>query len=498
MRKNVGGKVSIWTTVKRWWQGIFPTKNIEQALQVKSVRSMLMQQRQELWRSIYIGHAPWNTDDIPSLMLAKAICNKVAKMVAKDFVGEIKGSPRADYLNIQYKRDIVTDATDETSEVNRFRSIVEMGCYNGTIILLPKVREGNIYTTIVENNCYLPLQYDEIGRLTGAVFIDTIIRDDKKYTLLEQHDYKNRIYTISYTAYVYEVKQLDTHFGSLGRKIELSEVEEWSSLEESTTFLNVDKPWYSVFTMPEINTVEQGAKEGSAIFMNAIDSLKKSDELEELINHEYKAGRLRQQASMDLFRKDKDGNPIMDADMFQVFDGIAKENFIDTYNPDFRIDAFNERMNGIKRHIEFVCGLAYGTISDVQIQAKTATEVLHGNADTSSTVVDLQMAWQKTLRNHVSVMDDMATAYGLAPQGKIEVPFWWDDSTVISKEEKQAQFDKAASQLTSFMGAGIVKPEVVLAYIEQNSGYYEKLTPEMIKEAAKNLPNAFDGGEEEE
>ena len=459
---------------------MFAKKDIESALNIQVATSPEMLQAQELWRKVYKGEANWNNEKIPSLKLAKGICEKVSKLATVEFESEVSGSVRAEYLDKQYQRVVKVHGN------KGFRATVEKGCAGGTMILRPFVRGDEIYVTVVENNCYYPIAYNERDELVSAIFADTIVEDETYFTLLEYCTFEDNEYTIKYTAYQSDDPK------TLGKPIPLEKVEKWANLPPDITFFDVENPWFAVFTMPQVGTEEDSAPEGSAVFASAINGLRKADRQEELTEHEFDAGRLKQNISADMLKKNAKGEYITpDGDVFAVFETAGDKEYINTYNPAFRLDALRARLNDIKRDIEFNCGLSYGTISDVSIQAKTATEVEHGRADTASTVTSIQTAWEETLKCLVAIMDEMATQYYLAPSGDYDVSFFWDDSVIITTEEKLALYNSELSSLLTLKGAGVVGAAEVRAFVEQNSEYFSKLTEDMIAEAGERLPEVM-------
>jgi len=88
--------------------------------------------------------------------------------------------------------------------------------------------------------------------------------------------------------------------------------------------------------------------------------------------------------------------------------------------------------------IEDTCGLARGTFSNVQNDARTATELKIMRQRSYANVADNQKALQEALEDYIYAMDVWATIGKLAPQGKYEVSFEWDDSIIVDTESEQA------------------------------------------------------------
>ena len=104
-----------------------------------------------------------------------------------------------------------------------------------------------------------------------------------------------------------------------------------------------------------------------------------------------------------------------------------------------RDESFQSGLNKLLKRIEFNCGLAYGTLSDVEIEAKTATEVKQAKQRSYSTVRDIQKALEVSLEHLVYIMDVYATLYNLAPKGEYKTAYKWDDSIVVDSEVARLQ-----------------------------------------------------------
>lgn len=64
---------------------------------------------------------------------------------------------------------------------------------------------------------------------------------------------------------------------SLGKKIELHDVPEWSSIEEAVHIMNVEKPLFAYLKTPFNNTIDYSSPEGVSIFSNALMELRDLD-----------------------------------------------------------------------------------------------------------------------------------------------------------------------------------------------------------------------------
>ena len=89
--------------------------------------------------------------------------------------------------------------------------------------------------------------------------------------------------------------------------------------------------------------------------------------------------------------------------------------------------------------IEDVCELARGTLSDVNQDARTATEIAVLKQRSYAANAQLQKALESTLKDVVYIMDVYATLYELAPDGDYDVSIEWDDSIEVDRESEMSK-----------------------------------------------------------
>lgn len=483
----------MWLTdwIKKVARNIIGVKSIEQAMGVTIATSEAMRQNFELWRNMWFGNAPWNSEKVPSRRTAAQIAGEYGRVTTVEHESEVTGGPRAEWLNEQYQ-----------TFVEQLQNVVSMLAAGGELIWKPWPNNKNgITVTVYENNQYEPVRYNTDGELLRFITQrnEVKIRGERRiyYTLLEDNDYNeaNRTFTIRY-----EVFRSDTP-NTLGVPATLAEVEEWAHLEYIDKHGNIRhdypfvgvSPWFVHIKMPMQNDVEQSNRNGVSIYSKAVEKIREYDEQGEWIRHEFEAGRLKQNASLDLFRKDEYGNPIMDSDVYQVFDAKnldGNDNFIATYSPTLRIDSSTAREQRLLREIEFQCQMSYGILSDPQTQALTATEIEASRERFGSAIRSIQGITEDALRQLVSIFDEMATAYTdwSIPAGEYDMSFWWDDSVIESQKEKDERVNMAFAQLLQMKSAGLIKDQVITAFMVENSDYLSKLTEEQMTAALEWMP----------
>lgn len=419
-----------------------------------------------LWSNMYNNSPPWINDEVVPLGIPGAIANELARLATIEFKSEINNN---EGLNEIYQ---------ELIDVLRINT--EYACAKGGLIFKPYFNGKNIEIDLIHQDNFLPISYNAIGEITAAVFLEYKIIGDKKYTRLEYHDFKEGNYTIKNIAYVKSNLVKDN---SLGKRTILASVPEWSQLQEEITINNITRPLFSYFKIPQANAIDVNSPLGVSCYAKASDLIKEADKQYSRILWEYEATEIAINASESLFVRKEDGTyelPKGKERLYRIFpweDREGKRN-LDTFSPGIRDSNLFNGLNNILRKVEFNCGLAYGTLSDINDVSKTATEIKTSRQRSYSTVKDIQKSLEKALKDLIVSMNDLATLYRLniSPIDiDKDVSFDWDDSLVLDK-------DSELESMRSDVAAGILRPEI---YLSKKYGVSEE-------EALKMMPDIED------
>lgn len=421
---------------------IFPKKSIEEAIKIDIPVSDEMTEAIELWSLMYKDKAPWLDDNTKSLNLASAIASELARLATIEMKSEITGTEdtnnkRAEYLNEQYQKVI-----------NDIRTTTEYAAALGGLIFKPYIDGNNIAVDYVQADKFIPVKYDSSGNITAVIFIERIRKGRKIYTRLEYHDLLKEGYYISNTAYVNENGD-----EALGYQVPLTEVDEWADLEPEILLTNVEKPLFGYLKMPMANTIDTRSPLGISVYARAVGLIEEADKQYSRILWEYEGSELAINASMDLFKADNT-LPKGKERLYRKLDTDA-EDFFEPFSPAIRDESLFNGLNKILQRIEFACGLAYGTLSDVQLVEKTAEEIKVSKQRSYSTVVDIQKAIKTALTDLVYAMDVYTSLAELVPAGEYDISFEFDDSLVVDSKTEQAIMLQEVS-------AGLIKPEIYL------------------------------------
>ena len=450
---------------------VFNRSAIESKIDVDIAVTDQMARAIDLWHEMYENRAPWLSDKVTSLNLPTAIAGEFARLVTLELESEITGN---DYLNEQYQ-----------TFLKEIRKNVEYACAKGGIVFKPYVNGENIEIDYVQAEDFYPTAFNSRGEVTGAVFLEYKNIGDTRYTRLEYHSFTKHGYFITNSAF--KTKDLGySRNESLGKPIELSEVDDWAELEEIAEVKNVDRPLFAYFKMPMANNIDKSSPLGISVFHKAIEQIKEADEQWSRMLWEYEGSELAINASVDCFKLNEAGEPILPQGRERLYRameyGVGEFNkAFEAFSPAIRDTSLFNGLNEILRKIEFNCGLAYGTLSNAQDTDKTATEIINSKQRSYATVKDIQNVLQDSLENLIYIMDVYAKMYRLS-NSKYEVSFNWDDSLVVDKNS-----DLLSMQAD--VAAGILRPEL---YIMKKYGVDEKTALEMMPKQVETKPNPYD------
>ncbi len=379
-----------------------------------------------LWRDMYEARE--------GLHLPAAISSEMARLITLEIRSEISGSVRADYLNGAYQKLL-----------GRIKAAVEYGVACGGMVFKPYCANGTLTVDCVSAENFYPIAFDSDGRIIGAIFVQRLYRDQNHYTRLEKHSFSGNSYRIENRAYVSRTR------GVLGREVALNSVDEWRDMATDMEIGNIKAPLFGYFKPALANNIEPGSALGISVFANAVNLIEDADKQYERLLWEFESGERALIANSMAFRTDKNGKPqLPDKKLYRTLD-VDDADFFREWTPTLREQEIIRGLDRIFRQIEFNCGLAYGTLSDVQNAEKTAEEVRASRQRSYAAVCDNQKALRCALSDLVYAMDVWCTLYNLAPMGKYDVSFEFDDSIAA---DRKTEFEEKCALVEK----GIMKP----------------------------------------
>ena len=439
----------LFSKIKEVFRRMIPYRSIEQAESIETPLSTDMVNALDLWYRLYMNQAHWLGGDanVKSLNLPAFISSEIARQVVLEMKWNITGkgadgetqdengddvmNPRAEYLKAEFEK-----------LVNVLRLKLEQGCAAGGMIIkpYPNTEDGHIYFDWAMDWGVYPLAFDDDGNLSDVILPD-VFRDGKTiYTRLERHTVKGKDVEITQRAFK------STMEDNLGVEISLSEVERWSSLQEKAIVKQTDGPLFGWYKVASANNVDIDSPLGASVFAKAIDVIREADTQYSRLLWEYEGSELAIDVDPTALRPRKaEGGgvelPKLNQRLFRQVDiDKGDRDLYEVFSPNIRDTSLLNGLNQLLIRIEDLSGLSRGTLSDANVEARTATEIKIIKQRSYTTIADNQAALERCLKEVVRVMNKYATTYNLAPEGEYEVSFEWDDSILTDTDAQMQEY----------------------------------------------------------
>ncbi len=423
---------------------MLPKQNLERKLNVQIATSGVMDNAIRMWLQMYLNKPTWmgGENHVKCLNLPATISEEMARLVLTEFDIRIEGSERAEFIHRQMD-----------NFVNNLSNIVEMWCALGGIVLKPYATGENeltgnpdeIIVDVIQATRFYPTAFNSNKEVTGAVFIDTKRIGDYIFTRLEYHSLEGNHYTVINKAFRSErLNTMTTEDDQMSvehpfmEEVSLETVDDWKGLSPKVEMDGIEKPFFVYIKTPRANNVDTHSPLGASVFSRAVEIIEEADKQYSRILWEYEAKEAAIDADETLFTPDRKGHPVLPKGRertFRTYDfgGTEKSGFIQAYSPEIRDSSMFNGLNKLFRNIEFLCGLAYGTISDTNTTdtgERTATEIKASKQRSYTTVNAMQKAWDSGLDDLIYVMNTLCNLYDIVPDGPVEKTVTWGDSVL--------------------------------------------------------------------
>ncbi len=420
---------------------ILPYRDIETVERVETPLSNDMANALDEWYKMYLNDADWLSEDVKSLNLPAFISSELARQIVLEMKWSITGktedgetqtedggdvmNPRAEYLKTEFERCI-----------RALRQKLEQGCAAGGMTVKPYPKDGHIYFDWTMDWSLYPIAFDDDGNLADVIFRDTYTEGKTIFTRLERHVVDGDNVKITQRAFK------STSKDAIGVEIPLSDVAFWAQLEPEATVQNTGGQMFGWFKVAAANSIDVDSPMGASCFCKARDTIKQADMQYSRLLWEYEGSELAIDVDPTVLRPKKtEGGglemPKLNKRLFRAVDADKGDrDLYNVFSPAIRDAALINGLNQLLMRIEDQCGLARGTVSDANTEARTATELRIIKQRSYATVADNQKALESCLKDVIRAMDVYATVYKLAPEGEYEVSFEWDDSIITDTEQQ--------------------------------------------------------------
>ena len=360
--------------------------------------------------------------------------NKLANYVINDSNINIVGeNARVDLLN-----------NTTQSMWKKAKKIISMGFGYGGVIVVPYVKGGKIYYSIVPQN-RLTIDMTEGDLITGA----TVLAEKK---VIQKQIGSPDVY-LRWTNYQVEngnITITQQFSDENGRKIPVPDF--WKNIQEKQVITGVDRVLFGYIKSP-INNRKSDDKYGVPITYGCDSTILEIKETMKQLYREYKLKEAFVGADVTMF-SGKDALPTNG--LFKKVDA-GVDTFFEVFDPAFR--PYTDRLQELFKRLEHEIGTSAGILSEVQTQNATATEIRRAMYDTFTIVDDMRSNVEKAMEDFLYSANVLANAYNLSPQGEYEVDFDWDYSLL---EDSQETFN----QLITAQAKGIVSEVEVRQWLK--------------------------------
>lgn len=359
--------------------------------------------------------------------------NKLANYVINDSNVNITGeNARTELLN-----------NTTQSMWKKAKKIVSMGFGYGGVIIVPYVKGGKIYYSIVPQN-RLTIDMMEGDTITGA----TVLAEKKvitgtigSKTYLRWSNYKVENGNIVIT------QQFSNEEGK-----QIPAPDFWKNIQEKQIITGVDRVLFGYIKSP-VNNKKGNDKYGVPITYGCGTTIQEIKDTMKQLYREYKLKEAFVGADSTMF----DGRDSLPMNGLFKKINSGEDTFFEVFDPAFR--PFTDRLEELYRRLEHEIGTSVGILSQVNTQNATATEIKRGMYDTFTIVDDMRTNIERAMNDFIYSANVLANAYNLSPQGEYELSFDWDYSLL---EDSQETF----SQLITAQSKGIVSEAEVRQWLK--------------------------------
>ena len=421
---------------------------------------------QKLWKEMYLNRAPWTRKkNVHSLNLASTVATKISWLITMEMKSEVND----DRVNKIYQEEVL----------EHIREQVEYGLALGGIIFKPYVSNGKIMVDFAQATDFVVNSFGNKGMITSLTFKDFTEYKGSIYIRLETHSFNKDLESYLITNKVHKSDKQ----GSIGTEIkDYTFIETWANLKPEFYLVKIKSPLFGYFKPATNNNIDTKSPLGVSIYSRAVEAIERADlQLSSLIR-EFRVKEAKQYVS-SLAVKGGSPLPYLEDDYYIMLN-TDEDGFFQSYSPDINEDSYLSALNEFKKEVEDCIGLSRGTLSEVEIVAKTATEIQMSKQLTYEMVCENQKNLNKALNDVVYAIGVWLNYPKLPPDYVVTTDF--DDSIINDKET-------VLKGMAEDVAAGLLKPEI---YLAKKYGVDEKKALEMMPESESLLmgtPEALPG-----
>lgn len=409
------------------------------AFQAADITSEKMRSAIREWYDLYFGSDSDASSD-PCQRIAYLVVNKLTKTVFSEY---------ETVADNNFAKGILYALKDCG------KNAMQMALIGGECALKPIPTADGFRFAVVPRHNILVFARDPQGMMTDIGTAEVTTAGNCYYTLLERRTVDGRGYlTIRYKLFKSYAKE------NLGQAVSLNSLPQYEQLQEEYTFPQpIGSIGLIVVKTPMVNCVD-GSPDGVSVYAPAVGLIRNINHNEQLLNGEFDRGQSRIVVSSDLMKRDKNGNPIIENNLFVGLDEDPETLGFNIFNPTLREASFLARKQEYLRNVESLIGLKRGLLSEVEAAQRTATEITSSAGDYNLTIVDFQQMWEKAVRETMGVCSILGELYKLPGAGNIPedaVSITWGNGILYDEA-------KVYKELKEQVSMGLIQPERLLGW----------------------------------
>ena len=430
-------------------------KSVTDALNVQqSTISDDMSDALELWKDMYKNKAPWvdSVKGIYSMGLPKLICcifkqqilsevnTRIAEPTRPDEEFDINAEPktRAEFIEHIYKQKLMRTMPEALEKA--------LNC--GGMVIKPYVSDNNIYIDYCLQGDFYPISFDDDGNITDIAFFDSFTEGDYIFSKIERQTFIESESTVVVENKAFKAKLRsadDDTEQELGTEIPLDSVTKWAGISKEPVYINnVKHPLYGYYRVSGSNNIDLRSPLGMSIYGAASHIIHMADEQFSRLDWEYKGGQLAIDVdptavtfSQGYYGTMQNLDDLQDR-LYRKLD-LGNDETYHAWNPTLRDASYKEGINTYLMLIEDIVGMARGTISNVQAEARTATEIKVLKQRAYITISSNQDALEQAIRDTVNAVNVYIDLYNIFQSGDYTLLIEWKDSVLTDTDTELDQ-----------------------------------------------------------
>lgn len=350
---------------------------------ISNVESIFSDYKTNLAYNMYHSDA----DKYNALKLPRAIVNTIVTSASHEFDFEVS----TDNVDINRISKYLKD---------NLKVMESHLCIGGRLALKPYIKNDRLGVVVYGGKDFQAF-YNDFGELEQVYFRSDIRESEfSSFVLVEIHTYNqntreyridNQLYTGTNTDTFRKTGIVGTL--SIGGRVPLNKCSKTAMLDDFYVIEDVDRHLCSVINLDNSMTYNKG----NSIYDSSIELIKEAEKIHEWLIWEYDGGQLAIDAPAELFRPEGSSSkntrysmPNGGERLYRKLEGAPSDFDMKVFSPTLRDENYIRGLNEILKKIELNCGLYYGALSNIENEARTATEILASKQRFYVAVMDIK------------------------------------------------------------------------------------------------------------